>query len=395
MPIDADNSPRAAQASRRLPGHRASAWLHTACILALFVCWAVPALAAEGEPAATVTLGFKSLFIAVAGAIGGWFLKLAADLISGRFAARQKFTDEITDQITDLAKQHYWSLANHAGVLAGLLEDYLYRVDYNLLLQYDSASDLNDNLAVLAKSFADQTFYSFCRLIWLFDRFQFEGSNTYLLTTGTAGRSSRQLYNSFITTLPESGEGGQGSLDLGAIIAAMRRKGQENTAAGTNATDDVTAAEFGRMLAKPGDPFNLVGSQAAYREWLAARPDQVTIAAQSLRAYNELLSHELANLYRDWFRRKKNSDLTFAEPAAFHTWPDILTEESVKVITRARSDSELLQALGRGVASNRSSELQENSASGDGTPVAAAPQGSTDTAARSVKAAGAPAGGAA
>ena len=389
MPIDAY-----ARASRR-----AAAWLRPAMILAAALGCAAPAWAGEGG---TVTLDSKNIYFVAGGAILGWFGKLLADIISGRVAARQKFTEEITDQISNLAKQHYWSLANHAGVLAGLLEDYLYRFDYNLLLQFDTAADLQDNLKALAQTFADQTFYSFCRLIWLFDRFQFEGSNTYLLTTDIAGRSSRQLYNSFITTLPESDDANQASLDLAGIIAAMRCKTREKTEAhaGSNekgeaasgTQDDVTAAEFGMMLTEAGDEYHLALSCEAYREWLAARPDQVMIAAQCLRAYNELLSHELANLYRDWFQHKRNSDLAFADPVAFHKWPNILTEDSVLAISRARSDSELLQALGRGVPSNRTSEKQAPSPQPVTATDLSAARGPADTAAASTEAAGAGAG---
>lgn len=103
-------------------------------------------------------------------------------------------------------------------------------------------------------------------------------------------------------------------------------------------------------------------AREAYREWLSFF-DKVSIAAQSLRAYNEVLSHELAHLYRDWFRRAPLSmepgsspALPFAEVVAYRKWPEILTENSVHAIARASSGSELLQALGKGTPPRTASD---------------------------------------
>ena len=40
-----------------------------------------------------------------------------------------------------------------------------------------------------------------------------------------------------------------------------------------------------------------------YVSWIKNRVPDVEEAADALRAYNELLNHELARLYRDWFKK--------------------------------------------------------------------------------------------
>src|SRR5882757_5058000 len=52
---------------------------------------------------------------------------------------------------------------------------------------------------------ADRSFPSLVRLIVLFDRFQFAGSQTYLLPHHEAGVALRRLFNQFVTALPEDG----------------------------------------------------------------------------------------------------------------------------------------------------------------------------------------------
>ena len=306
----------------------------------------------------------KDIFVAAAGGLLGWLGKLLADNINGRMTARREFINQTTGQITTLAKDHYWALANHAGLLAGLLEEYLNVVDFHLLLEWESAGDLASRLNAIAKGYSDQTFRSLCRLLWLFDKFQFEQSNTYLLTSDIAGRSCRQLYNSFIMSLPTSEENPASRLNTLAILDVMIRpigvSGREDPVAGF----ELTEAEFNELAAdidKGGRPpvhedprlAKLREARGVYREWLTGQLDQVCVAAQSLRAYSELLGLELATLYRGWFRRVPNSNLANVELLAYQTWLDALTEDSVIAISRARSGSELLQALGRGAQPQR------------------------------------------
>jgi len=285
-----------------------------------------------------------SFLLLAGGGVAGWVGKLLLEDINGDRTARREFIKETSRQISGLAQKHYWALANHAGVLAGGLEDYLNQIEYHLLLEWDSPDQLNVRLQQIAKESADQTFYHLCRLIWLFDKFQFEGSNTYLLTSDIAGRSCRQLYNSFMKVLPVNEDFKTAQLDTLTILDVMSRpvatEGRNPPVIGAK----LTAKEFKSLTSSDGES-PLKGAQAAYQVWLAERRYQVRIAAQSMRAYNELLSHELAYLYRDWFRRKPLSEQIFAEEVAHRRWPRILSEDSVLAIRQARLGSELLQPL--------------------------------------------------
>jgi hypothetical protein len=69
-----------------------------------------------------------------------------------------------------------------------------------------------------------------------------------------------------------------------------------------------------------------------------------------------LLGFELAELYKRWSKRIPNSDLPRAELETYRLWQDALTDESAIAISRARSGSELLRALGGGSPRPRPSE---------------------------------------
>ena len=120
---------------------------------------------------------------AVVSAIGGALLKLLADNFNGRIAARREFIKESSGQVSKLAKEHYWALANDAGVLAGMLEEYLHIVDFHLLLEWDSPMSAARASRASPRTTPDRASSKLCRLLWLFDKFQFEESNTYLTTT--------------------------------------------------------------------------------------------------------------------------------------------------------------------------------------------------------------------
>jgi hypothetical protein len=323
-------------------------------------------ISSAAYPADTIPEVLKNNWLAVVwlagGALLGWLGKMASEIITGRATARRAFIDKTTGQISDLAKEHYWGLANHAGVLAAALEEYLYMTDYHMLLAYDDPAGLTARLDDMAETYSNRTFYDLCRLIWLFDRFHLAGSNTYLLTSDVAGRACRQLYNDFVTAL--SGDSEAEALDTLAILDVMGRLPERDEPAkpgGPTRSDekapdkqksaptgsDLTRREFNkRFVDSPKGDLRKV--RGAYRDWLRSHLDNVTWAAQALRAYNELLCHELANLYRGWFKPEPYSALPFAKAVTHDRWPDILSKDSVVVIARALAGSELLQSIARG-----------------------------------------------
>lgn len=165
-----------------------------ACLALLALAWAAPTLAQQQALPARGGFAWSSRWTAVkefatsantllAGALGtafGVHVKWLLEQRSVRSAARREFAQKVTTQISNLADKHYWSLANYAGLLAGVLENYLRTRCYHLLLIWDESSQLAVRLDELATEAADNSFPHFCHLISLFDTFQFQGSNTYL-----------------------------------------------------------------------------------------------------------------------------------------------------------------------------------------------------------------------
>ncbi len=308
---------------------------------------------AQAEPG--LTLGWVAELVSnagtylagatVLGGVLGFLGKWLFDEASASIKARRDFAQKVTDQVADLAKTYYWSLANHAGVVAGLLEEYLALVDHHLLLAWPGGrQDLEQRLGDLADEAAQQSFCYFCRLVWLFDQFQLRGSNTYLLTTDAAGRVCRRLYNSFMASLPVGEATRAQRLDTLVILKVMAEKVSRPGSEEPVAVAEMTPAGF-NALVEAGE---LKEVRAAYREWLAARLPDVAAAAEALRAYNEVLSHELARLYRPFFGWSPVSVDPYAEAVAFDLWPHVLTAQSVRAINRAWRQGELLRPPGLG-----------------------------------------------
>jgi hypothetical protein len=261
------------------------------------MAFAAERVSGELAEKASGVLEAKNIWFVAGGGLIGWLGKLLADNINGRMTERRDFIAQTTGQITTLAREHYWALANNAGVLAGMLEEYLSFVDFHLLLEWDNPGDLSSRLEKIADDYCSQTFYKLCRLICLFNKFQFEQSNTYLLTSDIAGRSCRQLYNSFLTSLLGSEGNTAARMDMLAILDVMNRpiavSGRNDPVSGA----ELTEAEFNGLLADgdgdqaalgttAGDPrlAKLRAAKGAYLDWLAGQLDHVCIAAQSLRA---------------------------------------------------------------------------------------------------------------
>jgi hypothetical protein len=294
-----------------------------------------------------------------------WLGKIIETEYSAARRNRREFAQKMIQQVSDLAKEHYWFLANHAGVLAGLLEEHLSAVDYYLLLEWQQAEDLEKHLEANAKIQASQSFSAFCRLIWLFDKFQFQGSNTYLLNSDAAGRICRRLYNSFVAELPIGEQDAQTRLDMLRILAVMRRNVTLPDFPEPQPAADLSAHDFNEKFC--GVDRALHSEFEAYQHWLATRLDRVALAARALRAYNELLSHELAILYGEWFLHSAASGEPYAKAARKRRWPEILTTDSARAIQCAWFRSELLQPLGRGTHLDRPVILAENKSAKGGS----------------------------
>jgi hypothetical protein len=281
---------------------------------------------------------FQSWFdLLFGGALGtglGFLIKWALEQWSLRVAARREFAQKVTDQISNLASKHYWSLANYAGVVAGLLEGYLCGRFYHLIVLWDDKAPLNRRLDELADEATIISFPHLCRLIALFDAFQFKESNTYLLTDHPAGETCKRLYNTFLGSLPEKlNLANLYALEIPVEEGAKKKVGEIPAAYLTEAVIDKY----------------LPNEKKIWRDWLRNDLEGVIQAADALRAYNELLLHELANLYRDWFKQEQ-PDIPYLEELVLERWPNVLTEQSFVAIGRARQQTTLLSPLGAAIS---------------------------------------------
>lgn len=331
---------------------------------------------AETNPAVLVFRWLEGLFGAyAAGALIflalpalGAALKWLLDEAKAANAKRREFVARTTDKVVDLAWTHYWGLAKATGTLAGRLTQHLRIVDAHLLVVWPAPSDLRRRMEELAKETADASFASFVRLLYAFERFQFRGSNTYLLPHHAAGETLRRLYNRFVESL-----GTELVKCLPDIRLAIERKlsvkdkeGRDDprldlgsaqfetipwfSAEGIGtAASDRTAASLERGLAP---------ARAHFETWLATQPAAVAEAADTLRAFSRLLTHELATLHAVWHRDKGPFALTEAwrqaqEAVEAKAWPGVLDETAVETIRRARSVSPFFMPLGLGAREER------------------------------------------
>lgn len=352
----------------------AGGWRAWAAGLAAVPLAASPALAAAGAEANPAVLFFRwlesgvgtsaaAIIIVVALPALGAGLKWLLDEVKATNAKRREFVARTSEKVVDLAWTHYWGLANATGTLAGRLTQHLRMVDAHLLVIWAEPEALRQRTAELAKETADASFASFVRLLYAFERFQFRGSNTYLLPHHAAGETLRRLYNRFVESLdaelvkclPDV------RLAIERKLAVRDKDGREDprldlgsaqfetipwfTADGIGtAAADLTDATLERAL-RP--------ARQRYEAWLATQPAAVAEAADTLRAFSRLLTHELATLHAVWHRDKGPFALSEAWRQAQaavigQAWPGVLDETSVETIRRARSVSPFFTPLGMG-----------------------------------------------
>lgn len=108
---------------------------------------------------------------------------------------RSQMITSITKNIEELAKNHYWLLANHSSVLAGLLETYLREREVVQLELHSSREAMKNKLKFIEDKYADDAFYYYSRLIKAIYDFQWVTGNTYFLKDYWSGEMLTKLYN--------------------------------------------------------------------------------------------------------------------------------------------------------------------------------------------------------
>jgi hypothetical protein len=297
------------------------------------------------------------------GVLGKW----AFDEISAANAKRRDFVAKTSDKVVGLAWDHYWGLANASGTLAGRLTSHLRVVDAHLLIHWQDRASLDKRMNEIADATAKESFASFVRLLHAFERFQFRGSNTYLLPHHSAGEALRRLYNRFVESLGDELKG-----SLTPIRLAVERMTAERDKEGHEKPPDLGSAKFEMPPWSPveakregeadaaaearregkanNEAADLARAQKRYATWLKSQPAAVAEAADALHAFSRLLTHELAELHTVWHRDRG----PFSLPDAFRqakaaveggAWPGVLDDRAVEAIARARSASPFFSPL--------------------------------------------------
>lgn len=307
-----------------------------------------------GTPAAAVV-------IVIALPALGALLKWLFDEVQATNAKRREFVARTTEKVVDLAWTHYWGLANATGTMAGRLTQHLRMVDAHLLVIWHEPHALRQRMGELGKEAASESFPSFVRLLYAFERFQFRGSNTYLLPHHAAGETLRRLYNRFVETL--DGELVKCLPDV--RLAVERRLTVKDKEGRDDPRLDLGSAQFETI---PWFTVEGIGTAAAdraaqaleealqparqhYETWLATQPAAVAEAADALTAFSRLLMHELATLHAVWHRDRGPFALreTWQQAQAAvegRAWPGLLADTDVETIRRVRPLSPFFTPLG-------------------------------------------------
>lgn len=322
----------------------------------------------------TFNLVFASgaAFGAAAGVLGKWLF----DQWSERLKAQRTFAAKVADSVVKLSQEHYWRLATVSGVLARGLQEAVQNRMLHLALPWDTRGALKARLGDLSSKAAKETFPHLVVLISCFEKFQFRGSNTYLLTRHSAGEDCKRLYNAFIDSLSE---------ELQERLAELHaREIDFSEGAGPPKEDDAPKKE-GEAAKKAETPSNkkrasevapadlrpdivereFPEESAMWRRWLHEQPAMALRGADMLRAYSELLSQELAELHKDWLVDGR----PWSGIAAGGSRWNIVSDRSRAALDHVFGSSTLYLPLGAGLTDRRG-DVQRAKAPASAMPAA-------------------------
>jgi len=299
--------------------------------------------------------GIAAVIAAATGRLIVWGGGKAYEEFSANLKQRRTFVQETTKRVVDLAWTHYWGLATAAGSLAGPLRDYLRAIEAHLLVNYETPKDMQKRFDELARETADRSFPALVRLIVQFHRFQFVGSNTYLLPNHESGESLRRLYNRFVTSLPDeravatirvqidkylSGTTAPDSSRSTGLASDNELAASKSPASKTSLLADLLDGAILEDLDRRKE-LGLEEVAENWKGWLSTNLVQVEAATEALEAFDALIAHELAELHSFFFRdRSFKWDGSVGIPAALawadKRWPAIVDERHLATIARAK-----------------------------------------------------------
>jgi hypothetical protein len=296
------------------------------------------------------TVGLPSIIAYLLVVATNFFAPKAWERYSAYAKARDEFIKGTTAQVVNLAGTHYWALAQAAGTTGELLAEHLRNMQAQLMLNYASrgrpqeqaAEDLRARIDSVCRDNAALSFPSLVRLIVLFHRFQFSGSQTYLLPHFAAGVGLARLYNQFIAALPEESFA---SKIRQAIEKHLAEEDKWQSGAAPPGIDGSFLVDETRL-----DDLKLKETREMYARWLRDNVVNVADASDALRTYAELLSFELAELNRVFFRDRGRSERTTGEFGIYAvlgaSWSGTLSEGSLLTLQRAGAESQFYRPLG-------------------------------------------------
>jgi hypothetical protein len=341
----------------------------TACRYCWLIGLVVAAVAVEAiaqtitvmQPASTSAASANGGFWAWVGTLGigsallglvTWVGSKLYEQFSNTLTQRRTFVQETTKRVVELSWTHYWALANAAGTLAGQLQGHLRAVEAHLFVSYtdlggngsDGPPRLQDRLKEVAADAASVSFPNLVRMVILFHRFQFSGSNTYLLPHSASGEVLRRLYNRFVGSLPDD-----------PFLAPIRRKVETHLAREPKTEAGTPPPGLSGAFLEDPERIEFLGLNEAkerWRQWLAQSLPQVHEAGEALQAYADVIAHELAQLNAVFFRDRRDGspgtadgEIVDGESAlpmriaevrwAGDRWPGLISRQTLLAIARA------------------------------------------------------------
>jgi hypothetical protein len=276
--------------------------------------------------------------------VATWLSGKIYEQISQVITLRRTFVQETTKRVVALSDTHYWALANTAGTFGSMLQTYLRSVEAHLFVSYadegsnptESAINLQGRMREIANEAAAEAFPALVRLVHFLDRFQFRGSQTYLLPHVGSGEALRRLYNLLMIQLPDDG-----------FVTEMRRAIERHLATEEKPQNGEMPAGIGGTFLEDHtklDALGLAQLKVRFADWLAQRLPAVSEAARSTMAFAEIMSAELTRLNEPFFHDRAGFVGRLLKPTA--PWHAGLSIVARRAVDRSQYESIFFRPLG-------------------------------------------------
>jgi hypothetical protein len=209
----------------------------------------------------------------------------------------------MSERLVELSREHYEPLAETAGILGWLLEEYLWYRFVHLMLIYREDSDMHDRLKSIADDAANDSFFYLCRFLHLGSAFQLRGSSTYLLGDRETNQSVRQLHNAFLANLPQGTA--SDAINIYRIVSELKK----------HDISTMSLEDFSGEVQK-----NLQTEFDAFRNWLLEASPEVTKVTGALLEYSGVISRELAISHENWRQETGRPGLGQTRESRISVW---------------------------------------------------------------------------